>query len=120
MPANGIRIAETSFAGCRASSHCAPSSAPSGSAVRIRISAVPNSSPNNTPAKAAARGVVSGCGSRRCHGWPGSSRIIRPLASASRLPSGSRSSALTNALRPSVLSTQPRMVSGVSMGVTFR
>ena len=33
------------------------------------------------------------------HGWPASRRIISPLASASRLPSGSRSSALTNAFQ---------------------
>ena len=86
MPANGIKMADTFIRWLPASSHCAPSSAPSGSAVRIRISAVPNSSPNNTPAKAAARGVRQRVrASAGGHGWPGSRRIISPLASASRL-----------------------------------
>ena len=53
-------------------------------------------------------------------GWPGSNSTINPLASASRLPSGSVSSALTNVLRPSTFDAQPRIVSGMPIGVTLR
>ena len=61
--------------------------------------------------------------SRRPQGWPGSSRTISPLASASTAslrPRASTSSAATKALRPSVLVTRPRTASGASIGVILR
>ena len=59
MPANGMIIAAVLRLVLPAVSHCAPGSAPSGSARRMKTSAVPNNSANNTPATAAARGVDS-------------------------------------------------------------
>ncbi len=59
IPANGMSLAARSILALPVSSHCEPGEPPSGSDVRIRISAAPNSRANSTPAKAAARGVVS-------------------------------------------------------------
>ena len=59
MPANGMINAAVFDSYLRESATANPAAAPSGSAVRIRISAVPNSRAKSTPAIAAARGVVS-------------------------------------------------------------
>ena len=59
MPANGMIIAAVLRFVRPGVNHCAPGSAPSGSAIRMRTSAVPNSRAKSTPAIAAARGVAS-------------------------------------------------------------
>ena len=121
IPANGMIFAAILMFLLPASNHCEPGSAPSGSARRIKIKHVPNSSANNTPAIAAARGVVSGCGFGVRHGWPGISRIISPLASASRLLVRVMQLGVDErlaALRSCRPSHAPS--AGVSIGVTFR
>ena len=59
IPANGINTDAILTRRSRQSSHRDPGGPPSGRAVRISTSAVPNSTANRTPATAAARGVVN-------------------------------------------------------------
>ena len=129
MPANGINSEASLILSLPVSIHREPGCTPSGSDERIRMMAAPNNTANSTPARAAARGVVRLCGvlivlgiaiGQVCHGWPGSSRTIKPFASARSVPSASVSSELTKVLRPSIFDAQPRTVSGTSIGVTLR
>jgi len=59
MPANGMISEASRILSLPASSHGEPGWTPSGSDERIRYIAKENSTANNTPANAAARGVVS-------------------------------------------------------------
>src|SRR5271166_4243828 len=59
MPANGISSVAVAIPLRRLVSHSVEPCTPSGILVRIKISTAPNSRANNTPASAAARGVVN-------------------------------------------------------------
>src|SRR5271166_5373408 len=61
IPANGINVVAVKMPRPSESSHAVELPTPSGILTRIRISVTPMSRANKTPAKAAARGVLSWC-----------------------------------------------------------
>ena len=127
IPANGMSLAANSILALPVSSHCEPGEPPSGSDVRIRIMRRAEQQGEQHAGKGRGprggqcleqswsdfrpRVMVTDVRADRAADAP-SGRELRRAASRP----GRSSRPLTNALRPSARSSQPRTVSGTSIG----